>query len=100
MPKLPAYVNHPTGHHAKRLVADIQTEEPLHYGLTQFGANVIREMNRVGMVVDVAHATEQVTRDVVDITTRPIVLSHTALRRMSRKYTRFIYTDHAKLIGV
>ena len=56
-------------------------------------------MNRVGMIVDVAHATEQVTRDVVDITTRPIILSHTALRRTARKYTRFIYADHAKLIA-
>ena len=51
------------------------------------------------MIVDVAHATEQVTRDVVDITTRPIVLSHTALRRTPRKYTRYIYADHARLIA-
>ena len=56
-------------------------------------------MNRLGMIVDVAHATEQVTRDVVDITTRPIVLSHTALRRTPRKYTRYIYADHARLIA-
>ncbi len=86
-------------HYNINAVADIQTEEPRHHGLTPFGANVIREMNRVGMIVDVAHATEQVTRDVVDITTRPIVLSHTALRRTPRKYTRFIYADHARLIA-
>ena len=86
-------------HYNINAVADIQTEEPRHHGLTPFGANVIREMNRLGMIVDVAHATEQVTRDVVDITTRPIVLSHTALRRTPRKYTRFIYADHARLVA-
>ena len=86
-------------HYNINAVADIQTEEPRHHGLTPFGAQVIREMNRVGMIVDVAHATEQVTRDVVDITTRPIILSHTALRRTPRKYTRFIYADHARLIA-
>ncbi len=86
-------------HYNINAVADIQTEEPRHHGLTPFGANVIREMNRFGMIVDVAHATEQVTRDVADITTRPIILSHTALRRTPRKYTRFIYADHARLIA-
>ncbi len=86
-------------HYNINAVADIQTEEPRHHGLTPFGAQVIREMNRLGMIVDVAHATEQVTRDVVDITTRPIMLSHTALRRTPRKYTRFIYADHARLIA-
>ncbi len=86
-------------HYNINAVADIQTEEPRHQGLTPFGARVIREMNRVGMIVDVAHATEQVTRDVVDITTQPIILSHTALRRTPRKYTRFIYADHARLIA-
>ena len=86
-------------HYNINAVADIQTEEPRHHGLTPFGAQVIREMNRLGMIVDLAHATEPVTRDVVDITTRPIVLSHTALRRTPRKYTRFIYEDHARLIA-
>jgi len=86
-------------HYNINAVADIQTEEPRHHGLTPFGASVIREMNRVGMIVDVAHATEQVTRDVVDITTQPIILSHTALRRTRRKYTRYIYADHARLIA-
>ena len=86
-------------HYNINAVADIQTEEPRHHGLTPFGARVIREMNRLGLIVDVAHATEQVTRDVVDITTRPIMLSHTALRSTPRKYTRFIYAEHARLIA-
>lgn len=86
-------------HYNINAVADIQTEEPSHHGLTPFGARVIREMNRLGLIVDMAHATEQVTRDVVDITTQPIMLSHTALRRTPRKYTRFIYAGHARLIA-
>ena len=86
-------------HYNINAVADIQTEEPRHHGLTPFGARVIREMNRLGMIVDVAHATEQVTRDVADITSRPVMLSHTALRRTPRRYTRFIYEDHARLVA-
>ncbi len=86
-------------HYNINAVADIQTEEPQHHGLTPFGGQVIREMNRLGLIVDVAHATEQVTRDVVDITTQPIMLSHTALRRTPREYTRFIYAGHARLIA-
>lgn len=79
-------------------VADIQTEDPKHDGLTDFGKHVIREMNRLGMIVDVAHTTEKVTRDVARITTKPIILSHSALRRKPRPYTRLIYGDHARVV--
>lgn len=79
-------------------VADIQTEDPKHNGLSDFGKHVIREMNRLGMIVDLAHTTEKVTRDVARITTKPIILSHSALRRKPRPYTRLIYADHAKAV--
>ena len=44
-------------HYRVNELGDIQTEAPLHGGLTPFGQDVIREMNRVGLVVDVAHLT-------------------------------------------
>jgi len=80
-------------------VADIQTEDPKHNGLTDFGKQVVREMNRLGMIIDVAHTTEKVTRDVVQLSTKPIILSHSAVRRKRRPYTRLIYADHARVVA-
>jgi microsomal dipeptidase-like Zn-dependent dipeptidase len=48
-------------------------------GLTPFGRLVIAEMERLGMVVDLAHASRQTIDDVLDIATRPVVFSHTGV---------------------
>ena len=45
-------------------------------GLTELGANVVREMNRVGMVVDCSHTSDKTCIDAANITTRPMVMSH------------------------
>ncbi|MBM4356301.1 MAG: peptidase M19, partial [Deltaproteobacteria bacterium] len=50
-------------------------------GLSGFGREVIREMERVGMVVDVAHCTDKALSQVFEIATRPLLCSHGALRR-------------------
>jgi len=86
-------------HYHVNEAADIQTEDPKHNGLAHFGKELIREMNRLGMIVDLAHATEKVTQDVANVTTQPIILSHTALRRTPRPYTRLIYPNHARVVA-
>ncbi len=48
-------------------------------GLTALGRRVIREMERLGMLVDLAHASEQTISDVLDIATKPVVFSHTGV---------------------
>jgi membrane dipeptidase len=48
-------------------------------GLTPFGRQVIAEMERLGMLVDLAHASRQTIEDVLDISTRPVVFSHTGV---------------------
>lgn len=48
-------------------------------GLTDFGRSVVAEIGKRGLILDVAHSSEQVVRDVLDITDFPIVLSHTGL---------------------
>jgi membrane dipeptidase len=63
-------------HYRVNELGDIQTEAPVHGGLTAFGRSVVREMNRLGIVVDVAHATQAVVAGVVETTTQPIILSH------------------------
>jgi membrane dipeptidase len=67
-----------------------------HGGLTPFGREVIREMNRLGMLVDVAHATFDAVRAAVETSTKPIVLSHTFVdvpgvaRAVSREHARMV----------
>jgi len=49
-------------------------------GLTDFGKNAVREMERLGIIVDVAHSSPAVVRDVLAMTTRPFVVSHTGIK--------------------
>lgn len=51
-------------------------------GVSSFGASVIREMNRVGMMVDISHAGEQSFYDALDISSKPIVASHSSARAL------------------
>ncbi|HEU0120399.1 MAG TPA: membrane dipeptidase [Bryobacteraceae bacterium] len=52
-------------------------------GLNEHGKDVVREMNRLGMLINVAHASEKATRDVLAVSTRPIMATHTGLRRFN-----------------
>ncbi len=53
-----------------------------HGGVSQFGADVIREMNRTGMMVDLSHASEKSFYDALDISSTPIVCSHSSARAL------------------
>ena len=59
-------------HYRVNELGDIQTEPPRHGGLTPFGQDVIREMNRLGMVVDLAHLTHDGVRQAVAVTKKPV----------------------------
>ena len=80
-------------------VGDIQTEDPVHNGATPFGLDVVRACNRLGMVVDVAHATLPTVKQIVKVATAPLVLSHTSYSRILRPQSRLIDSEHAKLIA-
>ncbi len=86
-------------HYRVNELGDIQTEEPVHNGLTPFGADVVRACNRLGIIVDVAHATFEVTAQVLKTATRPLVLSHTYLIDRPRRNTRGITRDHARAVA-
>ena len=86
-------------HYRVNELGDIQTEAPMHGGLTDFGAEVIRQCQRMGIVVDVAHGTEALVRRAVDVSLRPLVLSHTSLTAAPRPLTRLITAGHARLVA-
>lgn len=69
-------------HNAATEWADSSTEEPRHNGLTGFGKQVIREMNRLGMLVDISHVSDQTFYDVLEISRAPVIASHSCCRAL------------------
>lgn len=63
--------------------ADSATGEVKNEGLSDFGRDVVREMNRIGMIVDVAHVSEQTLNDVLDVASAPVIVSHTGARALT-----------------
>jgi membrane dipeptidase len=86
-------------HYRVNELGDIQTEDPVHGGLTDAGADIIRRCNTRGIVVDVAHGTLDMVRRAAAMTTRPLVLSHTSLTTRPRPFTRLITPEHARLVA-
>ena len=88
-------------------LGDVYTNPPRYGGLTPFGAAILKECNRLGILIDLAHANMQTTEAALGVTTRPVIISHTGLdtqlgnnpsvAQMMRR--RLISKEQAKLVA-
>jgi membrane dipeptidase len=85
-------------HYHVNQIGDIQTEPAVHNGLTPLGKSIVREMNAAGIVVDLAHAPFAVVKDAVDVSSRPVMISHTNLLRPGLEHPRLVSVEHARLV--
>src|SRR6266478_5971733 len=62
--------------------ADSSTDAPRWHGLNELGKNVVREMNRIGMIVDLSHVSDETFYTALQVTTKPVILSHSSCRAL------------------
>lgn len=72
--------------------ADSHRTEPKNNGLSDFGKEVVREMNRLGMFIDISHVSVKTMNDVLDVSTAPIIASHSCARALN-DHTRNVPDD-------
>jgi membrane dipeptidase len=63
--------------------ADSSTDKPAHNGLTPFGQDVVRELNTLGMMVDISHVADKTFYDVLALTKAPVIASHSSCRAIA-----------------
>lgn len=78
--------------------ADSATDVARHDGLSEFGRDVVKEMNRLGMMVDVSHASDKVFWDVIAMTEKPVMASHSSMRALV-DHPRNMTDDMAKAVA-
>ena len=78
-------------------IGDVQTEKPVHAGLSRFGREVVAECNRLGIVVDCAHASFATTMAVLEASSQPVIISHGQLGRAEAGHPD---TGHPRLMSV
>ncbi len=85
-------------HTANTPWADAATENPQHHGLSPFGVEVVREMNRLGMLVDLSHVSPEAMKVALAVTEAPVMFSHSSARAIV-DHPRDVPDDVLKLVA-
>ena len=88
-------------------LGDVYTNTPQWGGLTEFGENVIKECNRLGILIDLAHTSNETLNTALKLTTKPVIISHTGLdtelgrneRMATMMRPRLISKEQAKVVA-
>lgn len=86
-------------HYRVNDIGDVQTEPPVHGGLSRFGRAVVAECNRLGVVVDCAHASFGATMAVLEVSSQPVIISHGQLGRAGTAHPRLLTTAHVAAVA-
>jgi membrane dipeptidase len=88
-------------HYHPNELGDLQTEPPQYNGLSTAGKETVKRMNKLGMLIDVAHASYETTKAVAAATAYPIMLSHSMLHTGSSHPVakRMLSSDHARAVA-
>jgi membrane dipeptidase len=78
--------------------ADSSTDKPAHNGLTDFGKEVVREMNRQGILVDVSHVSDKTFFDALEVSKTPLIASHSSCRALCN-HSRNMTDDMIKALA-
>ena len=80
-------------------IGDVQTEAPVHDGLSRFGRDVVAECNRLGIVIDCAHASFATTTAVLEASSQPVIISHGQLGSPGTSHPRLMTPRHAAAVA-
>ena len=86
-------------HYRNNELGDIITGQPVHGRLSDVGVSIVKAMNELGMLIDVAHASEATAFGIVKASTKPVIASHVHIHGGKADHPRFITRDLAKAIA-
>ena len=86
-------------HYRVNEIGDVQTETPAHGGLSRFGRDVVAECNRLGIVVDCAHASFAATMAVLEASDQPVIISHGQLGHAGAAHPRLLTSAHVAAVA-